>query len=320
MFTFSQLTSFVAVAEELHFGRAAKRLRITQPPLSRQIQQLERELNAQLLERGSRAIRLTPAGQAFLRDARRLLHEAESAALAIRRVSAGRSGLVRIGFTATSAYEVLGGLLGAARGRLPHVDVVLSELVSREQLELLSAGALDLGLMRPPVARADLVSRPIVSEPLLAALPPGHPLAEENGPLRLADFQDQDMVMYSPTEARYLHELVVSVFRGADVTPVYTQYVTQIHTILALVQAGLGLALVPAAAARLRFKAVAFRPVALPEPYPVELSATWRQGNDNPALAALLSLLDSIDLSEGRTGRSLPPLDTPNEPGRTAFP
>ncbi|MBA8826417.1 DNA-binding transcriptional LysR family regulator [Saccharopolyspora lacisalsi] len=292
MFTFAQLSSFVAVAEELHFGRAAERLRMTQPPLSRHIQQLERELRTRLLDRGSRTVRLTPAGSAFLRDARNLLHEAENAALSIRRVTSGESGVVRIGFTATSAYEVLGGLLETARERLPHVDVVLRELVTRDQLEQLSAGALDLGLIRPPVSRPELRVRPLVTEPLLAALPREHPLVRSEGStVHLRDFDGVDVVMYSPTEARYFHELLVSTFRDAEVVPRYRQYVSQIHTMLALVQVGLGVALVPAAAARLRLEGVVFRPVALPDPNPVELQLAWRDSNDNPALDAFLSLV-----------------------------
>lgn len=292
MFTLTQLTGFVAVAEELHFGRAAERLRMTQPPLSRQMQQLEKDLGVRLFDRSGRAVRLTPAGRSFLQDARRLLQEAESAALSVRRVSGGEAGIVRVGFTATSAHEMLGGLLRTARDRLPHVDVVLRELVSRDQLELLSAGTLDLGLLRPPAASPGLASRKVLAEPLLAALPEGDPRAVgEEETLEPEVFDGADVVMYSPTDARYFHELVAEVFRRAGVVPRYSQYVTQIHTVLALVQVGLGAALVPAAAARLRPEGVVFCPVRLPVPTPVELHLAWRRTNDNPALAALLDLL-----------------------------
>ena len=291
MFTLTQLTGFVAVAEEQHFGRAAERLRMTQPPLTRQIQQLEKELKVQLFDRTSRTVRLTPAGRAFLQDARRLLHEADNAALSVRRVTAGQAGIVRIGFTATSAYGVLGGLLASVRERLPHVDVVLHELVTRDQVELLSAGSLDLGLARPPATRPELSSRRFRSEPLLAALPAAHPLAAGEEPLELAELHGEAMVMYSPTEARYFHELLVTVFHNAGVQPAYVQHVSQVHTVLALVEVGLGSGLVPATAARLRFEGVVFRPLRLREPDPVELHLIWRGANDNPALHALLDLL-----------------------------
>ncbi|MFB4297407.1 LysR substrate-binding domain-containing protein [Actinomadura sp. NTSP31] len=288
MFTLTQLASFVAVAEELHFGRAAKRLRMTQPPLSRQIQLLENELKVRLFDRTNRSVRLTPAGRAFLVEARRLLHQADHAALSARRVSAGEAGRIAVGFTAASAYAALGRLLDAARSALPDVEIVLREMVTRDQLRALTEGALDLGLVRPPVAAPELEERAADREALLAAVPNGHPLAAGGGPLRLDAFDGQPLIMYSPVEARYFHELLVGLFRWAGVSPVYAQYLSQVHSILALVDGGWGLALIPEAAARLRYAGLTFRPLELPDPAPVELSLTWRRGNDNPALVRLL--------------------------------
>src|SRR5699024_8450126 len=129
----------------------------------------------------------------FLRDARRLLHEADNAALSARRTTAGQAGAVRVGFTATSAYGVLGPLLSTANEQLPHVEVVLQELVTRDQFERIVSGALDLGLVRPP-ARPELASRRLRSEPLLAALPVSHPLVDVAEPLGLAEFHGADLV------------------------------------------------------------------------------------------------------------------------------
>ncbi|QGK70464.1 LysR family transcriptional regulator [Allosaccharopolyspora coralli] len=290
MFTLSQLTGFVAVAEEGHFGRAADRLRMTQPPLSRQIQQLEKQLQTRLIDRSSRTVRLTPAGRAFLQDARRLLRDAENAALSVRRATDGHAGVVRMGFTATSAHDVLGGLLSCAREHLPHVEFVLRELVTRDQMERISSGALDLGLARPP-ARPELTSRLLRSEPLVAALPEGHPLAEQLTPLELDAFHGAEVVTYSPSEARYFHDLLVGVFQTAGVRPTYVQHVSQVHTVLALVEVGLGIGLVPSTAAKLRVDNVVLRPVILPDPNPVELHLVWREDNDNPALHSLLDIV-----------------------------
>ncbi|SFS96928.1 LysR family transcriptional regulator [Saccharopolyspora flava] len=289
MFTITQLAGFVAVAEEGHFGRAAARLNMTQPPLSRQIQQLERELAVRLIDRSSRTVRLTPAGRSFLTDARRLLHDAENAARSVRRVTGGRTGVLRLGFTATSAYGVLGGLLNTARSHLPHVEVVLHELVSGDQLERLSAGALDLGLVRPPTPPG-LESRLFRAEPLVAALPVEHPLTERDE-LEPADFHGAEVVGYSPFAARYFYDLLAALFGEAGVHPAYVQHADQVHTVLALVEVGLGIALVPSTAARLRFEGVALRPVRLPVPDPVELHLTWRGSNDNPVLHTFLDLL-----------------------------
>ncbi|MFG2248570.1 LysR substrate-binding domain-containing protein [Spirillospora sp. NPDC048823] len=288
MFTLNQLANFVAVAEELHFGRAAERLRMTQPPLSRQIQLLENELKVRLFDRTNRSVRLTPAGRAFLIEARRLLHQADHAAMSVRQVSAGEAGSIAIGFTAAGAYATLGRLLEVTRAALPDVGVVLREMVTRDQVRALAEGGLDLGLVRPPVTDPDLEERGADREALLAAVPNDHPLADGDGPIPLAALDGQRFIMYSPVEARYFHELLISLFRQAGVTPVYAQYLSQVHSILALVNSGWGVALVPAAAAQLRYAGLTFRPLDLAEPAPVELSLAWRRSNDNPALAKLL--------------------------------
>ncbi|GAA1186256.1 LysR substrate-binding domain-containing protein [Streptomyces hebeiensis] len=291
MFTLTQLTSFVAVAEELHFTRAAARLKMTQPPLSRQIQLLENELRVQLLDRTNRSVRLTPAGRAFLTEARRILRQSEDAALAVRQVSVGEAGTIAIGFTAASAHSMLGALLEATREAVPRAEIVLREMVTRDQLEALTEHRLDLGLGRPSVTGPDLTSRPAGREGLLAALPLGHALAERAGPLSVADFDGQQLLMYSPTEARYFNELLISIFNAARVAPVFSQYLSQVHSILALVSCGLGVALVPEATARLRYADIVFKPVELPMPEPVELSLFWRKNNDNPVLGTLLEHL-----------------------------
>ena len=238
MFTLAQLTSFVAVAEELHFTRAAERLSMTQPPLSRQIQLLENELRVQLLDRTNRTVRLTPAGRAFLVEARRILRQSEHAALAVRRVSTGEVGAIAVGFTAASSYSALGDLLHTAQAALPGVEIQLQELVTRDQLKALGEGSLDLGLVRPMSTGADLVSRPAVREGLLAALPAGHRAAGGRGPMPLGELAGEDFLMYSPIEARYFHELLVGIFRAVDVRPTFTQYLAQVHSILALVSGG----------------------------------------------------------------------------------
>jgi DNA-binding transcriptional LysR family regulator len=153
MFELSQLRCFAAVAEELHFGRAAARLNMTQPPLDRQIQLLEHALGVGLFERTSRSVRLTPAGRAFHAEARRVLDLAEGAGLAAKRVARGEAGSITIGFTAAASYGFLPRLLAAARAAMPGVDLALKKMVTADQTEALSSGQIDLGLLRPPVDR-----------------------------------------------------------------------------------------------------------------------------------------------------------------------
>ena len=288
MFELSQLRCFVAAAEELHFGRAAARLHMTQPPLSRQIQILERVMGVRLLERTSRVVRLTPAGRRLLPEARRILHLAESATLSSRRTAGGEAGAITIGFTASAAYSFLPQLIIAARARLPGVDLVLEEMVTAAQVEALEAHQIDVALLRPPVRR-EFQSVRVVREPLLMALPAGHPLARGRLPT-LKDCDREPFVTYSPYEARYFYDLLAGIFGKAGVAPRYVQHMTNVHAILALVRAGLGIALVPAAAASLRFEGVTLRAIETRPARPVELFLVWSRQSDNPALPAFLEI------------------------------
>nr|WP_221472085.1 LysR family transcriptional regulator [Amycolatopsis umgeniensis] len=289
-----QLVSFVAVAEELHYGRAAERLSMTQPPLSRRIQLLERELGVELFDRTHRTVRLTPAGRVFLAEARKILRSSQEATLYVRRAKRGEVGVVTLGFTATAAYSYLERVLAAATAEVPGVDLVLREMTTSAQVEELLADGLDLGMIRPPVIGGDIVTLPLWREPLLAALPSAHPLARRKKNPEIRDFDGERFIMYSPSEGRYFHDLLVAVFRAARVLPSYTQYPSQVHTVLVLVKADLGVALVPAAAAALRFEGVVLRPVDGIDGRPVELELMWRRGNDNPALGALLTAIGKL--------------------------
>src|ERR671921_116022 len=204
-FTLEQLRGFLAVAEELHFGRAAARLKMTQPPLSRQIQKLERVVGAQLLERDNRRVALTTAGEVFLVEARRLLSLADSAPELARRVSSGSRGVVRIGFTAASTYGILGRLLNDLAAALPDVDVDLAEMVTREQVAALLAEEVDLGLARPPFDEEAFGSRLLQREALLVAAPTGHRLLDLGRDATARDLASQPVVMHSPTRARYFY-------------------------------------------------------------------------------------------------------------------
>ncbi|GLS45270.1 LysR family transcriptional regulator [Methylobacterium brachythecii] len=293
MLDFSQLRCFVAVAEELHFGRAAARLNMTQPPLSRQIQVLERVLDAALLERTSRSVRLTAAGRSFLPEAQRILRLAETAAHVTRQVAAGRAGTLRLGFTAASAYDFLPRLVIGFRNALPDVTLALREMVSRDQLEELLSGRIDAALMRPPVTHPDLVCARALAEPLVVAVPADHPLARSEV-ITVRHLHEMPFIDYAPHDARYFHDLVQGLLDEAGVRPRVLQQLTQIHSILALVRASLGLALVPEAAERLRFEGVVFKPLVTMRPRLVELYVAWRRDRDDPLIGALVGLLDGL--------------------------
>ncbi len=294
-FTLEQLRGFVAVADELHFGRAAARLKMTQPPLSRQIQKLERVVGAQLLERDNRRVQLTAAGQVFLEEARRLLSLADTAPEIARRVSAGSRGVVRIGFTAASTYGTLGRLLDQMERGLPGVDVDLAEMVTREQIAALLDEEVDLGLARPPFDAETFGSRLLLREALLVAVPEGHRLAELDRAVVPADLVAERVVMHSPTRARYFYDLVVSMVPVASQNAVHT--VSQVLTMLWLVSAGRGIAFVPASAARLPIAGVVFLGLETPVPEPVELHLLWLRQSRNPAVRRVLELLERTDVA-----------------------
>jgi len=285
MFELSQLRCFVSTAEELHFGRAAARLNMTQPPLSRQVQLLEHALDILLLERTSRSVRLTPAGRAFLLEARRILQLADGAGLAAKRVARGEAGSIILGCTAAASYGLLPRLIAFATREMPGIDLVLKEMVTIDQMEALASGRLDLGLVRHPFDRRLVDSACILREPLLLAAPHDHALATGPEPT-IADLDRQDFIMWSPVEARYFYNLITGLCAAAGATPRHVQYISQTHTILALVSAGLGVALVPEAAQALRFDRVVLRPIRSRRRAMAELHLVWRCDVTNPALPA----------------------------------
>jgi DNA-binding transcriptional LysR family regulator len=290
MFELSQLRSFVAAAEELHFGRAAARLNLTQPPLSRQIQLLEHILEVRLFDRTSRSVQLTRAGQNFLPEARRLLRFADAAALAARRTARGEAGSVSLGFTAVSGYEFLPRLITLFRAEAPDIDLVLREMVSADQIEALTSGRIDIGLIRAPFDRREFNSFCVVREPLVLAAPVDHRLASA-ADVALEDLDREPFIAYSPYEARYFYDLLATSFGEAGIQPSYVQFISQIHSVLGLVRAGLGLALVPASAANLRFDGVVLRPMHTKRL--AELHMAWRRQNTDPAIETLTGLVMS---------------------------
>ncbi|TYL45530.1 LysR family transcriptional regulator [Nocardioides sp. BGMRC 2183] len=301
MITLDQVRSFVAVAEELHFGRAAERLQMTQPPLSRQIQKLERAIGAQLLVRDNRRVELTGAGTAFLDEAYRLLTLVEGAGDLARRVDAGAAGVLRLGFTAVSAISILGPLLRRLTAELPDVEVQLSERVTNAQVDGIRRGELDIGLARPPFDTTLLASRVVLREPLMAVVPDAHPLAALDRPLTPQDFEGEAVIGYHPQQSRYFHEMVVRFLANAH--PRIEQRVHQVLTAMLLVSAERGLALAPASAASLHVEGVVHKALdhgggdtrldVDPE-RPVELHAIWARTNVSPVVRRVLDVVERV--------------------------
>lgn len=255
---------------------------MTQPPLSRQIHLLEHALGVQLFERTSRTVRLTTAGQVFLIDARRLLNMADQAATTALRASKGETGRITIGFVPGAGLDLVPKMVVEAQQVLPHIDVVLKEMVSVAQLEALDANTIDLGFMRPLPVRQTLGSLTVDREPLLVALPANHPLASLTQ-IRLEDMHGVSFIMFTPTSGRYFYGLISGLFSASSVIPNYVQHLDLAHSILALVRAGLGVSIMPASSQLLRLDNVVFRPLWRDDVF-AQTNMVWRSDLHNPAL------------------------------------
>jgi DNA-binding transcriptional LysR family regulator len=262
-FELSQLRSFVAVAEELSFRRAAERLHMTQPPLSRQIQLLEHGIGLTLFDRNNRTVRLTSAGESLLTSATDLLERAEYAVLTARQAERGEVGSVAMGFVPSAAMEFVPRIVDMLSARLPAVTFRATEMMSYEIVEALLSGRLDLGLTRLSGRSREIESRRVVSETFVLALPAGHWLTTAERPT-LADLDRQDYIAYSTERGGFLREIHLGLFAATGVTPRIVQEVSQTHTVLALVNRGIGLALVPNSSRSLRMEHLVYREIDVP--------------------------------------------------------
>jgi len=255
------LRQFVAVAEELHFHRAARRLAMSQPPLTASIRRIEAEIGAELIERGRKTVRLTPAGKVLLEEARLLLAAADRAIGVTRDVAAGCRGHVRMGYVGSAMYGRLPSCLRAFRESEPEVRIDLHEMTTAAQLSALRAGTVDLAIIVPPVAEpGGLGFRLFDHDRLAIALPRLHPKARAAA-IDLIDLADQEFVMWPRTEGFGFHDLVIRLCSEAGFVPRVVQEAHGMHAVLALVAAGVGVAIVPAGMSDLFAAQIAFIPI-----------------------------------------------------------
>ncbi|OWY78581.1 MULTISPECIES: LysR family transcriptional regulator [Pantoea] len=259
------LRYFIAVAEELHFGRAAQRLHISQPPLSQQIMQLEAETGAQLFNRTNRSVQLTPAGAQFLQDARAILLQVEQATQRAARLHRGEEGELRIGFTSSAAFiGVMSDALYVFRQRWPNVHVQMQEINTRQQLAPLHEGKLDLGVMRNTPLPADLHHQLLLREPLCAVVHKAHPLATA-GRITLQALAREPFVFFDPQVGTALYSEILDLLQRYQIRPYITQEVGEAMTILGLVATGLGVSILPASFSHARLANVVWLPLEEPD-------------------------------------------------------
>jgi DNA-binding transcriptional LysR family regulator len=276
------LRYFRAVAEELHFGRAAERLHIAQPPLSQQIRALEHDLGVDLLVRTTRKVELTAAGAAYLRRAVAILDAVDEAGEQARRIAEGTEGQLAIGCVGSATYSLLPALVRSLREALPNVDVsVRGEMLAPAQLSALAAGEIDLALLRPPVARSGLVVETVRRDPLLVALPAGHALAARRE-VSVGDLHDEEFIAHAGRGRSVMSSVLTAICADAGFVPHVRHEVAETSTLVTLVAAGLGVAVVPDPTAALDIAGVCYRPLT-PSTLGVDLLAA-RAANANSAI------------------------------------
>jgi DNA-binding transcriptional LysR family regulator len=282
-----QLHAFVVLAEELHFSHAAARLGIAQPPLSQQVRRLEERVGHQLFTRAPGGVALTPTGEELLPAARRTLADLADALAAARAVGAGQAGTLRIGFAASLALTVLPGLLSRFRDEFPDVQLHIQEMTTAPQVSALHNRAIDVGLLREPSADAALDFKVVLTEPFVAVLPAGHPLASLRR-VPLAQLADAHFVLLPRHVGPGLYDQILGLCAAAGFTPSVAQHAVEWQTVCGLVEAGLGVSLAPESIRRVRLSGVAFRSID-PSAARTRVAAAWRKNDRNPLIAHLLA-------------------------------
>ena len=292
------LRYFVAVAAELHFGRAAQKLHISQPPLSMQIRALETELGVKLLNRTRRQVSLTLAGSAFLQDARQIIERSEQAVLSARRAERGEIGELAVGFISVADYNLLPLILREFRRQYPQVALSLKELTTDAQIDDLINSRIDVGFLLPPVMEPAIESVPVLHEPLIVALPEGHRLARRRGAIPLPALADAPFIITPRHMAPGLYDDIVSFCRASGFSPKIVQEAIQMQTVISLVSAEMGVALIPRSLQHLRRTGVVYKPLKERSPMS-EIRLAWRRNDDLPALQPFLELARDIAATDG---------------------
>lgn len=281
------LRYFVAVAEELHFGRAAERLYIAQSALSQQILSLEAELGIQLLERTKRRVRLTAAGQALLEDTRNIIHQVEQAIDRAQRVARGEIGQLRIGFTILALHSVLSPMLATFRNRYPNVQLMLSEMSTQAQLEALRTKQIDVGFLHPPINEPDLELFAIKTEAMMVVLPSQHPLARRKR-LTVQSFSLYPLIIHPRHEGPVLYDQILQLYANADCQPTIVQEATTSPTRIGLVATGIGVTFVPEGLCALNYPGIVYKKLSGSIPR-LSYAMAWQREDALPLVQSLLN-------------------------------
>jgi DNA-binding transcriptional LysR family regulator len=297
---------FVAAAEHLHFGRAAERMHVVQPAISQQIKRFEEELGAELFERTGNEVRLTEVGHQIYPECLRLLAQADDTMRVAKAARAGIRGRISFAFVDNSVCSLLPPLIRSFRGSYPDVELRLQTLNRSEQTNALHDRQIDVGLLPGPVLDEDFQSEDFVSAPLAAVVPLGHPLANRDQ-IELEQLSEDPFVLFPAGQRSRMLETILAACARACFTPRVVQETMHIHTVLALVDAGVGVSLVPSWVTGGGVHAVVFIDLATPTPS-YDLKFAWRKDSSNRALDGLLNI--ARDVAPARWARAKTPAET----------
>ncbi|WP_449544052.1 LysR substrate-binding domain-containing protein [Lelliottia nimipressuralis] len=259
--TLRRMEQFIAVAEELHFHRAAERLNMSQPPLTSAIQKLEEDLGVALIERGNRVLGLTPAGEKFVSEARKTLRQAENTLVSTVDVAEGRTGLLRLGYVGSALYGRLPDIIREFRASHPKVRLELREATTAAQIAALRDGTLDIGVLIPPLEKADDIEQiNFDSDRLCIAIPKDHPFSNRSD-LTLADLAGESFILWPMPEGRSFHLQVIRLCAKAGFVPMITQEAHGMHAVLSLVSVGGGVSVVPESMSGFRGDRISYHPL-----------------------------------------------------------
>ncbi len=292
-----QLRYFLAIAEELHFGRAAARLHIAQPSLTQQIQNLETELGVQLFSRSKRKVELTEAGQFFLVEARLVLEHTAQAVQVAQRAGRGELGRLSLAYAGATMYSVLPPILQEFHARYPSVDLKVNEVSTEQQFSLFDQNLIHVGLLHPPVRRNDIACETIFREPMILALPENHPLATQEK-IALEDLADQSFILFQRQQGPWLHDRIMSLCQQAGFSPRIVQETCPPNAVLGFVAAEIGIAFVAESLQFVPRPGVIYRPLSelLIE---LETAITWRKAAASPVLHAFLDIVRGVAQQQG---------------------
>lgn len=283
------LRYFVTLAEELHFGKAAERLHIAQPPLSQQIRQLETELGFELFHRTKRKVELSEAGKVFLIEIQQIFRQLEQAIFLGRQTSRGEIGQLVVGFVSSAAYNILPNILRNFRSNIPDVSLELHELTTDEQLRWLQSGRIDVGFVRPPVDENTYESKIIFRESLAIALPQNHRLANQDN-VSLQSLKNESFILFSRFLAPGLYDLIISFCQQVGFSPSVAQKAIQMQTIVSLVAADIGVAIVPESLQNLQRTGVVYKSFVEKTPQ-VSIAMIWRKHDVSAILEKFLGVI-----------------------------